>query len=448
MTKTPVTKLIIMLSIPTIISMLISNIYNLVDTKFVGKLGTSASGAVGIVFGYMAILQAIGFLFGQGSGSIMSRQLGKQDVEKASRTASTGFAFSFATSLVIGLISLLILDDLIMLLGSTVTIAPYAKTYITFIIAAAPFVSSSFTLNNLLRYEGKAVFGMAGMMTGAILNIGGDYLFMFKLNMGIAGAGLSTAISQVISFIILVSAFLRHKTQCTLSLKLVYLDYTRVFNIMATGFPSLLRQALNSISTIILNTEARAYGDSAVAAMSIVSRVGFFVFAVAIGIGQGFQPVSAFNYGAGKHDRVRKAFFTTVILSECMMLIFSVLVYFNAADVVWRFREDMEVVKVGTRALELYVLAQTLLPTSMCCEMLYQSTGRRLGATILSAMRSGIFFIPALLILSRVRGLAGIQEAQPLAFVLSFPVSVIFIIVYFKKYGEKAQAERAKRTLR
>ena len=448
MTKTPVTKLIIMLSIPTIISMLVSNIYNLVDTKFVGKLGTSASGAVGIVFGYMAILQAIGFLFGQGSGSIMSRQLGKQDVERASRTASTGFAFSFACSLIIGIISLLVLDDLVMFLGSTPTIAPYAKTYITFIIAAAPFVSSSFTLNNILRYEGKAVFGMAGMMTGALLNIGGDYLFMFKMNMGIAGAGLSTAISQVVSFIILLSAFWRHKTQCTLSLKLVYLDYRQIFNITATGFPSLLRQALNSISTIILNTEARVYGDSAVAAMSIVSRVGFFVFAVAIGIGQGFQPVSAFNYGAGKHDRVRKAFFTTIILSELTMLVFSVLVYFNAGDIVWRFREDAEVVKVGTRALKLYVFAQVTLPTSMACEMLYQSTGRKLGATLLSAMRSGIFFIPALLILSRIRGLSGIQEAQPLAFVLSFPISIIFIIVYFKKYGEKAQAERAARALR
>ena len=285
-------------------------------------------------------------------------------------------------------------------------------------------------------------------MTGALLNIGGDYLFMFKLNMGIAGAGLSTAISQVVSFIILLAAFLTHKTQCTLSLKLVYLDYRQIFNIMATGFPSLLRQALNSISTIILNTEARAYGDSAVAAMSIVSRVGFFVFAVAIGIGQGFQPVSAFNYGAGKHDRVRKAFFTTVVLSELTMLVFSIFVFFNAGDIVWRFREDMEVVKVGTRALQLYVLAQVTLPPSMSCEMLYQSTGRRLGATILSAMRSGIFFIPALLILSRIRGLAGIQEAQPLAFLLSFPVSIIFIIVYFKKYGEKAQIARQERALR
>lgn len=448
MTKTPIPKLIIMLSIPTIISMLVSNIYNLVDTKFVGKLGTSASGAVGIVFGYMAILQAIGFLFGQGSGSIMSRQLGKQDTERASRTASTGFFYSFICSLIIGIISIFILDDLIMFLGSTKTIAPYAKTYITFIIAAAPFVSSSFTLNNLLRYEGKAVFGMAGMMTGAILNIGGDYLFMFKLNMGIAGAGLSTAISQVIGFIILVSAFLRHKTQCTLSLRYVYFDIKPIANIMATGFPSLLRQALNSISTIILNTEARVYGDSAVAAMSIVSRVGFFVFAVAIGIGQGFQPVSAFNYGAGKYDRVRKAFFTTMALAEATIIAFSLAVFFNASNIVWRFREDMDVVRVGTRALKLYVLAQLTLPPSMSCEMLYQSTGRKLGASLMSAMRNGIFFIPALLILSHVRGLAGIQEAQPLAFVIALPFSIMFAIIYFKKYGEKAQAERAERALR
>lgn len=448
MTKTPVSRLIITLSIPTIISMLISNIYNLVDTKFVGKLGTSASGAVGIVFGYMAILQAVGFLFGQGSGSIMSRQLGKQNIDKASKAASTGFAFSFVTSLVIGILSLFVLDDLVMVLGSTSTIAPYAKTYITFIIASAPFVSATFTLNNLLRYEGKAIFGMIGMMTGAILNIGGDYILMFKLNMGIAGAGLSTAVSQVISFCILLVPFFRHKTQCTLSIKNIELQWQPVFNIIATGFPSLLRQALNSISTIILNTEARAYGDSAVAAMSIVSRIIFFVFAVAIGTGQGFQPVSAFNYGAGKHDRVRKAFWFTVIMSEFMMLFFTVGVYFNAETLIWKFREDADVVLVGTRALKLQIIAQILLPVSMVCEMLYQSTGRKIGATILSGMRSGVLFIPSILLLSHFRGLAGIQEAQPLAFVLSFPISVLFIYIFFKKYGEKAQEEKARASLR
>ena len=253
MTETPILPLLIKLSIPTVISMLVTNIYNLADTRFVGELGTSASGAVGIVFGYMAIIQAMGFMFGQGSGSIISRCLGAKKTDEASKTASTGFFAALVSGALIAALSFIYLEKLVRVLGSTETIAPYAKTYISYILAAAPFMTASFVLNNILRYEGKAALGMVGLLTGALLNIAGDPLFMFVCKMGIAGAGLSTALSQIISFFVLLSMFLRGKTVSKLAFNMVCLEPAFLFEIMATGLPSLLRQGLNSFATVLLN---------------------------------------------------------------------------------------------------------------------------------------------------------------------------------------------------
>ncbi len=431
MTKTPVSKLIIRLSIPTVISMLVTNIYNLVDTAFVGRLGNSASGAVGVVFGYMAIIQSFGFMFGQGGGSILSRQLGAREPEKASRTASTAFFGALTVGTILAVGSMFAMDSLVSFLGSTETIAPYAKTYLKYILIAAPFMTASFTLNNILRYEGKAFFGMIGLMVGGILNIAGDAFFMFAMKMGIAGAGLSTCLSQITSFAILMSVFLRGKTTTKIDFRLI--GPKLIPNISATGLPSLLRQSLSSIATIILNWQVRPYGDEAVAAMSIVSRVSFFIFAVALGIGQGFQPVSAFNYGAGKYSRVRKGYRFTVILSEALMLIVLVVVMVKSGQVIGLFRDDARVIEIGTRALRLQCAAIIFLPPSMVTEMLLQSTGQRVGASLLSALRSGLIFIPLLLILSVTRGLYGVEEAQPLAYVLTFLPAMCFAYWMLKK---------------
>ena len=218
MTETPIPKLIITLSIPTIINMLVTNIYNLVDTAFVGRLGNSASGAVGIVFGYMAIIQAFGFMFGQGGGSIVSRLRGAKDTENASKNASTAFFFALGFGFILAALSYLNIDALIIALGSTDTIAPFAKEYIVYILIAAPFMTASFTMNNVLRYEGKAALGMVGLLTGSILNMIGDPILMFGLKMGVAGAGLSTCISQITSFCILLSAFIGGRTTSKLSI--------------------------------------------------------------------------------------------------------------------------------------------------------------------------------------------------------------------------------------
>ncbi len=433
MTKTPVSKLVVTLSVPTIISMLVTNIYNLADTAFVGTLGNSASGAIGIVFGLMAIIQAVGFMFGQGSGSIISRLLGAKDNENASKTASTAFFAAMAFGLLITVLGLVFVDGLVTFLGSTQTIKPFAKTYVSCILVSAPFMTASFTMNNILRYEGKALYGMIGLMTGGLLNIAGDAILMFGFDMGILGAGLSTAISQMISFVILLSMFLRGKTQSKLSVKHIVFKPDVLLDIITTGLPSLLRQGLNSITTVLLNSSCAPYGDEAIAAMSIVSRIIFFVFSIALGTGQGFQPVSGFNYGAKKYSRVRKAFFFTIIVSEIFIAIATVILLIFSNELISVFRDDLVVCSIGHRALVLQGISLLTLPVCMVTEMMYQSTGNKIGASVLSCLRSGLFFIPTLIILAKVRGLHGIQEAQPLAFVLSAVPSMIFMRWLLKK---------------
>lgn len=420
MTTQPIGSLLLGLSIPTIISMMVTNIYNIVDTAFIGTLGTSESAATGIVFSFMAILQAVAFMCGQGAGSIMSRRLGAKDLNEATKYSSTGFFMSFFLGLFIAIISFTFLSPLLRVMGSTDTIAPYAGTYISYILLSAPFFTSSFTMNNLLRYEGKAKLGTVGMMTGAVLNICGDALLIFVFKMGIAGAGISTAVSQFISFSILLSMFLRKKTQTRISFKYLARDISTYWEIGATGFPSLLRQGLNSVATMLLNNQAAIYGDAAVSAMSIVARVGFFSMAVAIGIGQGFQPISSYNYGAGKKERVRKAFFTAFVASEIMLFITSIPLYVFAETITRYLRDDSAVVLIAARALRLICIGQLFIPLTMMVEMGFQSTGAKMMATIASSLRSGILFIPTLMILSNIRKLSGVQEAQPLSFVFTF----------------------------
>lgn len=433
MTKSPVTGLVVQLGIPTTLSMLVTNIYNMADTMFVGKLGTSASGAVGIVFGFMAIIQAFGFMFGQGAGSIISRSLGQKDTKRASKMASTSFFLAFFAGVLIAVIGLLFLEPVIYLLGSTDTILPYAKQYVFFIMLSAPFMASCCVLNNILRYEGKASKAMIGLMSGAIINMALDPVLIFGCHLGVVGAGLSTGISQVLSFIVLLYMFLAGKTQCKISIHNFTHSFLDIADIVATGFPSMLRQGLSSVSTMILNGQAAVYGDAAVAAMSIVSRICMFIFSVGLGIGQGYQPVSGFNYGAGLYSRVKKAFWSTLILSEIFIGTFAVFGLVFSGDAIGIFRDDPEVIAIGTIALRYQCATLFFQPLSVVSNMTYQSTGHRSGAAFLSMLRSGLYFIPVLLLLSRTLGLQGIQMAQAVTDVMAFFTAIPFMIHFFRK---------------
>lgn len=440
MTQTPIPKLVIQLGIPTTISMLVTSVYNMADTFFVGKYGTSASGAIGVVFGLMAIIQAFGFMYGQGAGSVSSRALGSKDVEKASCYSSTVFFAALLTGVLIMILGLIFINPLMRLLGSTSTILPYARTYAVFILLAAPFMCASCVLNNVLRFEGQALFAMFGLASGGLLNIFGDWLLMSRLHMDVMGAGISTAVSQAISFLILLTMFLRGKTSAKLSLHNITRDIRDLFLICKTGFPSLVRQGLTSISTMFLNDRAGIHGDAAVAAMSIVNRICFFTFATALGIGQGFQPVCAFNYGAKKYGRVKKAFFFTFAVGEVFLGAVALIGMQFADSLVAIFQDDPKVIEIGVIALTVQFAGQLFQPLAVCANMMFQSVGKTGIATLLSMLRSGLFFLPVLLILSALFELTGIQYAQAIADVLTTFVALPFVI-YFLRELKKKEAE-------
>lgn len=433
MTTWPIPKLVITLGIPTTISMLVTNIYNMADTYFVSELGNSASGAVGVVFGLMAIIQAFGFMFGHGAGSIIARKLGQKDAHSASVYASLSIAACLCVGTLIAVLGLIFIEPLMILLGSTDTILPYAKEYGVYILIASPITMTSFALNNILRYEGKAFFAMIGLTIGGVLNMIGDPIMIFGFDMGIAGAGLSTALSQVVGFFILISMFFRGKTSSKLGVKFIKENPKGIFEIMATGFPSFCRQGLSSVSTMTLNDLAGELGgDPAVAAISIVNRITFFIFAVGLGIGQGFQPVASFNYGAGIYSRVKRAFYFTFGAGEVLLGIFVVVGLFFSNNLIGLFRDDPAVIEIGTLSLKLQLLSLFFHPLTICSNMLFQSIGENKKATFLSMLRSGILLLPILLILTHFFGLFGVQSAQAIADVLAFFISAPLVFHFLK----------------
>lgn len=431
MTQMPVTKLILTLGIPTTISMLITNIYNMADSYFVSKISLSAGGATSVVFGIMAILQAFGFMFGHGAGSNISRMLGSKHTEKASQYASTGFFWALVCGLIVMGFGLAFLEPFMYLLGSTDTILPYAKDYGMWILIAAPAMTTSCVLNNILRYEGKATLAMVGLTTGGILNMVLDPILIFKFNMGIGGAGLATALSQYISFGILLSVFLMKKTQSVISLRFLSRDVRVLWDVVRTGLPSLARQGLNSASTMVLNMAAKPFGDAAIAAMGYVGRTSNLIFSVGVGIGQGFQPVAAFNYGAKKYSRVKKGAYVTLAVGAAFIGVLSVICYAFAPQVISLFRKDAEVVQIGGEALRIMCLFLICLPVSVVGNMLFQSIGKSMTALILACLQSGLLFIPLCIILANVFGIRGIEVAQPVAYfcsaAISLPVTVRFL---------------------
>ncbi len=437
MTETKIPTLILRLALPTVLSMLITGIYNLAETYFVGQLNnTSASGAIGVVASLMAIIQALGFMLGHGAGSHISRSLGAKDADTATRYASTGFFTALLLGGILGVVGLFTLDGFMLLLGSTDTILPHASGYAFYILLAAPIMMSSLVMNNILRYEGKAFFAMIGLVFGGILNMILDPILIFSCGMGTAGAGLATAISQCVSFLLLLSAFLRKKTVSRFSLFRITKKPREFFGILAVGLPSFGRQGLAAIAGMLLNVAARGYGDAAVAAMSIVSRIFMFLMSVVLGIGQGFQPVAAFNYGAKKYRRVRDAALFTVAAATVAVVVFGSVCYLFAPELIRAFQNDGEVLSIALPAFRYQAIALIFEPVIVSCNMLYQSVGRAAIATPLAMCRQGIFFLPLILTFPSAFGIAGIQAAQPLADALTFLVTLPFFIVFLSRLSK------------
>ena len=441
MTTEPVGRLIGRLAVPTMVSMLITSIYNMADTFFVGLLdNTSATGAVGVVFSLMAIIQACAFLFGQGSGNYISRMLGQQQRPRAERMASVAFFSAVITGLVIAVLGLTFLDPLARLLGSTETILPYAMDYLRIILLGAPWMIGALVLNNQLRFQGSAFYGMIGIGTGGLLNVVLDPLFIFVFDMGVSGAALATVISQAVSFLLLLLGTTR-RDNLRLRLSLFRPRWGDFREILRGGFPSLCRQGLASASTICLNFMAGVFGqDPAIAAMSVANRITHLAFAALLGFGQGFQPVCGFNFGAGLYRRVKQGFWLCVRLGSVFLLVAAVAGFAYAEELVGLFSGDDEVIHLGTLSLRLQCISFPLLAWTTMCTMLTQTIGRVGAASFLSMARQGLFFIPFVLGLPLLLGwlgaqpLLGVQAAQPLADLATAAVAIPVCIRVMKRY--------------
>ena len=420
MTTPPVEKLICRLAAPCIISMLVTSFYNMADTYFVGMLkSNAATAAVGVVFSVMAVIQAVGFFFGQGSGNYISRELGKKNYTGASQMAATGFVSALATGLAICVLGLCFLEPLAVFLGSTPTILPHTTAYLRVILLGAPWMCASFVLNNQLRFQGSASYAMVGIVTGALLNIVLDPVMIFALDLGVAGAGWATILSQLVSFCLLLAGTRRGGN---IQLKLRNFRFSgHYFSwIFKGGLPSLARQGLASVATICLNNVSMAYGDAAIAAMGVVQRVTMFGASAMIGFGQGFQPVCGFNYGAGLYSRVRKGFWFCVKVSTAVLLVISGLGYVFAPRLVALFRDDPQVIAYGTGALRFQCITFFVQGWVVMSNMMQQSMGKTAAATFLSVARQGLFFIPLVWILSAAFGFTGVQLTQSAADLITF----------------------------
>lgn len=435
MTETPVYKLILRLGLPTTISMLITNIYNLADTYFVGTIGESAQAATGVLFTLQAIIQAIAFMLGHGSGTYCAKALAEKDTDTATTYVSTAFFSGFLLGLILTIFGLIFLTPFMRLLGSTETILPHAEDYGFWVLLSCPFMICSLILNNNLRYEGIAFFSMIGLTFGGILNILGDYILVVKLNTGIYGAGLSTAVSQVVSFTILLVLYIK-KAQGSIKLKAVKFNKIVLLNIFRGGLPSLIRQGLASVSNGVLNNVTKPFGDSAIAAVSIVNRYTSFVLAVGIGIGQGLQPVASFNYSAGKINRVKQGMTFTWIFSTLLVGAFSLVGLILAPQVISIFQKTPEVVEIGSTALRFASLGLLFLPSSTTANMLFQSIRKSNIASILALLRSGLVFVPVLIVLTSCFGLFGVQASQGISDVIAGIISIPFLIGFLKRETE------------
>ena len=436
MANAPISHIIPKLAAPTIVSMLISSIYNMADTFFVSQLGTSASGAVGVIFSAMSIIQALAFMIGMGSGNYMTRSLGAGKRELAEQIVSIAFFTGIIMGLVITVSATFNIHRVVLLLGATETIAPYAEAYAHYIFIAAPFMICSFIMNNLLRFQGKASFAMVGITVGGLLNIALDPLFIFTLDMGTAGAALATGLSQFISFCILLW-MCNHQDSCiSISIRKFRPKLAIYREVLYGGIPSLGRQGIASVATILMNFMCQPYGDAAIAAMSIVSRFMFFINSVIIGFGQGFQPVCGMNYGAKKYDRVIKAFKITVLSGTVILSLGAVFGCIFAEPIVEVFANERETVEIAARALR-----YQLIPTAFCAfymigSMLLQNLGRSAKATVLAVSRQGIVFFPLILIFPRLFGLTGALICQPVSDVISIAMSLPMLIPDLKKLSK------------
>ena len=432
LTQAPVHRVIGAMAIPTIISMLLTSMYNLVDTFFVGKINTQSTAAVGIVFSVMFFIQAFSFFFGNGSGNYISRQLGAQNTKDAEVMASTGLFYTLVFSLIVMLLGWFFLESISILLGSTPTILPYTRQYLGISLLGTPFIMGTFCINNQMRFQGFTKYSVYGAISGSIINCLLDPVFIFGFSMGVSGAAVASVIGQICGFVIMLIMSQKdgviHYTHRRISFEGRF-----VKEIIAGGTPSISRQGLASVSTIALNSVAGNYGDAAIAAMSIVTRISMFIFSVIVGLGQGFQPMCGFCYGAKLYDRVKEGFWFGTKIGTLFLLFWSVVLIIFSGEVVSLFRDDPEVIAIGIPALRYQMIIFPACSFMMMANMMMQTCRKTIRANILAASRQGLFFIPLIFVLPYFYGLFGVEICQAVSDVISLIVTIPIVWSAFKE---------------
>ena len=440
MIETPIPRLITTLSIPTVVSSLITVIYNTADTYFVSQIDKSASAAVGAVFSIMTIIQALGFGLGVGAGSLISRRLGAKDNAAADKYASSAFAASVLVGAIIGIVGLTFLEPILRFLGCTDTMMPHAIPYARFILIAAPLNCATFVLNTTLRSEGLSLLSMIGITSGGILNMILDPILINGFNLGTGGAAIATMASQTVSFSILFCFFLFGKSIVKINVKSVSRKFADYQAIVTTGIPTIFRQGLASVASAALNIQAIEYGlDAAGAAMTIANKVYMLVRNIIVGLGQGFQPAAGYNFGAGNKKRTWECFTFSVKVGTAICLIFGGFSALFAEQIMWFFCDDAEVAALGTKALYFFCACIPFMAFSTFVNQLYQGLGFKLQATFLASCRQGICFLPVIWLLPLAIGITGVQSAQSIADIGTFFISIPFLIIFYKKYIKETE---------
>lgn len=431
LTSAPIPRVIGTMAVPTVIGMMVTSFYNIADTYFVSQINTQATAAVGVVFTVMTIFQAVGFFFGHGSGNYMAISLGANDKPEAEKMAVTGYLYALASAVVLAAAGFAMMRPLCMALGCTPTILPYAEQYMQPILLGAPFLVGTLVMNVQMRQQGSAAYALIGMMSGAVLNIALDPLLIFGLGLGIRGAGIATMTSQAVSVGVLTFMTTRGDN-VRMKIKNISFDKKYIAGVFTGGTPSLTRQILNSVGTLLLNVSAAAYGDSAIAAMTIVTRITFLVNSAVIGLGQGYQPMCGFCFGAGKYDRLIKGYWFCVAAGTAFLTATALVGSIFAREIIELFRDDADVVRTGCEALRWQMFTYPLGAVIMLSNMAMQAIRRPVQASLLAAAQRGLFFVPLLLILPRFIGLQGVEMSQPIADVCAFAVALPVVLHTFR----------------
>ena len=429
----PISKALLAMGIPTMLGMMVNAIYNLVDAYFVGGLGTSQMGAISVVYPLGQIVVGLGLLFGNGSASYLSRLLGNRDQEQADRVASTALYSSVAVGAVLIIFSMIFLRPILRLLGATDSIMPYAMTYAAIYVVSCIFNVFNVTMNNIVTSEGAAKTTMFALMAGAVLNIGLDPVFIYTLDMGVAGAAIATAISQIVSTLIYLTFIFRKKSIYSFKIKNCTFTKEIMSEIFKIGIPTLVFQILTSLSISLVNTQAGPYGDSVIAGMGAVTRIVSMGSLIVFGFIKGFQPIAGYSYGAKKFDRLHKAIRTSILWSTVFCVIYGLLLTIFSSRIIAQFTDgDLEMIRVGTQSLRINGLSFLLFGFYTVYSSLFLALGKGLEGFVLGACRQGICFVPVILILPVFWGINGILYVQPIADVLS-AIITIFMALHLHK---------------